>query len=103
MNQPSRPFELVVDQAETPQAPPASPPQRPAPVLNRVAIEMMSMALSALGQKALVALSACFSLLLVGSTFVLWFMTPDPNPHQIASLSIYAAFVLAAIYLNRRK
>lgn len=98
MNQPSRGFQLVEDQAE-PQAA-ASPKQ---PFINRVSIEMMSMALGALGQRALVALAACFTLLTVGSAFWLWLSIPDPNPHQLVSLSIYAAFVLAANWLVRRK
>ena len=98
---PSPRFELVEDAPVEAPAPQVVPPKPP--VLNRVAIEMMQMALVALSQRALVALSACFSILLVGSAFVLWYLTPDPNPHQIVSLGMYAAFVLAAIYLNRRK
>lgn len=103
MNQVSRPFELVADQAETPPQAPAPPPQPKAPVLNRVAIEMMQMALSALGQRALVALAACFTLLTVGSAFWLWMSIPDPNPHQLISLSIYAALVLAINVIAGRK
>lgn len=106
MNQPqSRAFELVVDQAE-PAIPPAAPqaPAPPkAPVLNGVAIEMMRMALTALAQRALVALSACFTLLTVGSAFWLWFLTPEPTDRQIVSLTIYALFVLAINVIVRRK
>ena len=102
MTQVSRPFELVVDQ-EIEAAPPAPPPQPKAPVLNRVAIEMMGMALHALGQRALVALSACFTLLTVGSAFWLWMTIPDPNPHQLISLSIYALLVIAINVIVRRK
>jgi len=103
--QPLRPFELVVDQVEVaPQAPPqVAPPQPKAPVLNRVAIEMMNMALMALGQRALVALAACFTLITVGSVFVLWYLTPAPTDRQIISLTIYAAFVLAINVIVRRK
>lgn len=105
MNQPQlRPFELVVDQAE-PAIPPAAPqaPAPPkAPVLNGVAIEMMRMALTALAQRALVALAACFTLLTVGSAFWLWFLTPEPTDRQIVSLTIYALFVLAINVIVRR-
>lgn len=96
----SRPFQLVEDQAEAPQV--AAPAPAKAPVLNRVSIEMMSMALSTLSQRALVALAACFTLLTVGSAFWLWFVTPDPTDRQIISLTIYAAFVLAINVIVRR-
>lgn len=103
--QPLRPFELVEDPVEpraAPQAPAAPPPQK-APVLNGVAIAMMQMALVALGQRALVALAACFTLLTVGSAFWLWYLTPDPTDRQIISLTIYAVFVLAINFIVRRK
>lgn len=98
----SRPFQLVEDPAETPQlAAPASQPKQP--FINGVSVQMLSMALAALSQRALVALAACFTLLTVGSAFWLWLSIPNPNPHQIVSLSIYATFVLAANWLVRRK
>lgn len=103
----SRPFELVVDQVEAPvvapPAPQAAPPKQKAPLLNGVAIAMMQMALVALGQRALVALAACFTLLTVGSAFWLWYLTPEPTDRQIVSLTIYALFVLAINVIVRRK
>lgn len=100
-----RPFELVADQVEPAVAPSAPAPaaSQKTPVLNGVAIAMMQMALVALGQKALVALAACFTLLTVGSAFWLWYLTPEPNERQILSLSIYAVFVLAINWIVRRK
>jgi hypothetical protein len=97
----SRPFQLVEDQAEAPQVVAPTPAKQP--VLNRVSIEMMSMALTALSQRALVALAACFTLLTVGSAFFLWWQTPDPTDRQIVSLTIYAAFVLAINVIVRRR
>jgi len=64
---------------------------------------MLGMALAALSQRALIALSACFTLLTVGSAFWLWMSIRDPNPQQIISLTIYAGFVLAANLIVRRK
>ena len=95
-------FELVDDPVEAPR--PAAPPaQSKTSVVDWGALQLLGVALPALSQRALAALAARFNLALVGSAFALWFMTPDPNSHQITSLGIYAAFVLAAIYLNRRK
>lgn len=104
--QPLRPFELVDDRIEAPPpqaAPQVAPPQQKASPLNSVAIAMMQMALVALGQRALVALATCFTLLTVGSCFWLWYLTPDPTDRQIVSLSIYAIFVLAINVIVRRK
>lgn len=100
MTQQSRRFEVVDDQAE-PVAVPA--PALKQPILNRVSVEMMSMALTALSQRALVALASCFTLLTVGSTFFLWWQIPAPSDRQIISLTIYAAFVLAINIIVRRK
>lgn len=103
MSQVSRPFELVVDQVEAPQAPQVAPPQPKASALNGVAIQMMTMALGALSQRAVVALAACFTLLTVGSAFWLWYLTPEPSDRQIVSLTIYALFVLSINIIVRRK
>ena len=94
-------FELVDDQVEAPR--PAVPAPTKTSAVDWGALQLLGIALTALSQRALVALSACFNMALVGSAFALWYLTPDPNPHQITSLGMYAAFVLAAIYLNRRK
>lgn len=99
--QASRPFELVVDQEAEP-ARVAAPPQSKPSVLNGVAIQMMTMALGALSQRAVIALATCFTLLTVGSAFFLWWQTPDPTDRQIVSLTIYAAFVLAINVIVRR-
>jgi hypothetical protein len=102
MSQASRAFQLVEDPAETPQA--AAPaPQPRQPFINGVSVQMLSMALSALSQRAITALAACFALLTVGSAFFLWWQTPAPTDRQIVSLTIYAAFVLAINVIVRGK
>lgn len=98
MTQGSRRFEVVPDDA--PPVPEAAPKQ---PFVNSVSVTMLGMALAALGQRAIVALSACFTLITVGSVFVLWFMTPDPTDRQIVSLTIYAAFILLINTLHIRR
>ena len=68
-----------------------------------VAIAMLTVALQALSQRALVAVSDLFTLLTVLSAFWLWTSIPEPNDRQIVALSIYALFILSANYLVRRK
>lgn len=93
----SRPFQLVEDDDQADAAPTA--PAATQPRIQRVSTDMLVMALKALSQRTLVALLQLFTLLTVGSAFFLWLSTPDPNVHQIVSLSIYAMFVLLANWL----
>lgn len=74
-----------------------------APVDNAVAIAMLTVALKALSQRALVAATDLFTLVTVASAFWLWWSIPTPNDRQIIALSIYAAFVLAANWIVRGK
>lgn len=95
----SRPFERVTDPEPELRV---NPPQ-PTPFAQSVSIQMLGMALAALGQRALISLSACFTLLTVGSAFWLWLSTPNPTDKQIVSLTIYAIFVIAINIIVRRK
>ena len=67
-----------------------------------VATKMIYMALAALGQRFVVALASLFTIATVGSAFVLWLLTPDPNTKQLISLGIYALLVLAINVIVRR-
>ena len=86
----------VVGGTETEQA-------EPAEQASAAHVVMLTIALKALSQRALVALADLFTLLTVGSAFWLWSTIPAPNDRQIVALSIYALFVLAANYIVRRK
>jgi hypothetical protein len=77
-------------------------PQAPAPA-TPIQVAMLTLALKALSQRALTAAMDLFTLITVSLGFYLWLLTPDPNEHQIVSLSIYAAFTLAANWIVRRK
>lgn len=120
MVQPQRGFTLVDDLPEqSPEHPQQSqdridipsdflvPPAPKKPRIDAVSAEMLRMSLHALSQRAAIALSqllaTTFILLTVGSVFVLWYLTPDPTQTQIASLTIYAGFILAINYLNMRR
>ena len=90
-------FQLVG--SETPPAP---------PVLDRSVAEqrltgLLLMSLRALSQRAVVALSALFTLALAGSAFALWWsVLPNPSVLQLAGLGMYAGFVLALEFVRRK-
>jgi hypothetical protein len=57
----------------------------------------MLLALTALSQRTVVALSRLFTLATVASAFWLWLLIlPHPDTLQLAGLGMYALFVLAA-------
>lgn len=66
------------------------------------AIAMIQIALVALSQRALTALASLFTLMTVGSAFVLWLLIPDPNVHQLVGLGMYAIMVLAINIVVRK-
>lgn len=92
----AEPFRIVEDE-ETEPAPPKTS------TADTIGIEALRIGLSALSQRALVALSRLFTLLTVASAFTLWWrVLPDPSVFQLVGLSIYAAFVLTANLIVKR-
>jgi hypothetical protein len=63
---------------------------------------MLMMGLKALSQRALIALSACFTLITVGSCFWLYMSRTSLDPQQLVLCGMYAIFVLAANIIVRR-
>lgn len=87
-------FEVVGGtETDKPAAPQATPTQ----------ILMLTLALKALSQRALTAATDLFTLITCAGAWWLWHTIPDPTQNQIVSLSIYAAFTLAANWIVRRK
>lgn len=80
---------------------PVEVPDEPSKAETAAASALM-LALKALSQRAIAATKDVFTLLSVGSGFVLWLNIPDPKPTQIVALSIYAAFILAANVIVRK-
>ena len=68
-----------------------------------VAIAMLTIALKALSQRALVAATDLFTLITCAGAWWLWYLTPEPTYQQIVHNSIFALFVLAANFIVRRK
>ena len=90
MDEPRRAFEVVENDA--PPAKATSP-----------AAGLLVLALKALSQRALAAITDLFTLLTVASAFWVWCSVLDPNVLQIVHHSIYGVFVLAANWIVRRK
>ena len=73
---------------------------RPEPQLG---VELLALGLKTVSQRFVAALINLFTLVTMAGTWFLWYKTPDPNPTQIVSLTIFAGFVLVANWLVRRK
>jgi hypothetical protein len=86
-------FEVVPDLEE----PVVQPQEHPA------ALSMVMLALKSLSQRALVAIDNLFMLLTVGSVFWLAMSIPHPDTFQLVEIGMYAAFVLAANWIVRRR
>lgn len=69
-------------------------------LVDRAGTQALILGLKTLSQRTAAALAELMS---VGSAFVLWYLHPDPNIYQIASLSIYALFVLACVWMVRKR
>ena len=87
-----RKFEVVQDDA---------PPERPNRAANTAAVQTLLLAIKVMSQRAFVALLDSFALIVVALVFWVWMQTPDPNPYQIVSLTLFALFGLAAIAFVR--
>lgn len=64
---------------------------------------LLLLALKALSQRAIAAIADLFFLATTISAWWLWWSTPKPDSYQIVSLTIYAAFVLAANWIVRSR
>lgn len=98
-------FEVVEDDSlpEFPQAA-ATPKFEPrSDLATDLGLRTLALGLKTLSQRTIAAIADLFFLVTVGSAFWLWYLAPDPTDRQIVALTIYAAFVLAANWLVRRK
>jgi hypothetical protein len=90
-----RKFEIVEDPAQDEGQAPST--------LSDLGAQALWLGLQTLSKRALIALDNLFCLLTVFSAFFLWYKIPNPSIDQIIALSVYAAFVLAANVIVRRK
>lgn len=91
----------VVGQETTLDSFPVEQPK--SPIGTKIATDAITLALTALSQRAVTGLAALFTLLTVASAFVLWYVTPDPNVYQLIKLALYGVFVLGANWIVRRR
>lgn len=87
---------------EVPDSPPTPPVRNPA---EQAALNLLLMSLKALGQRAVVALAALFTLVAAVSVWWLFYMvlSADPTTHQLTGLGLYSLFVLAIHVVKRRQ
>lgn len=99
----------ILDEKEVPDAPhpsviAAAHAQRAAEAQKQqqAAINMISIALKALSEKALIAVSNLFTLAAVGSVFFLFYkVLPAPSYETLAGLTLYGLFVLFVEKIRR--
>ncbi len=93
MSTPERKWEVIQDES----------PEEVAPSRPELGVDLLALGLKTVSQRFVAALVNLFTLVTMAGTWFLWYETPDPNPAQIVSLTIFAAFVLAANWLVRRR
>lgn len=98
MASPARNFELIGEQTV---APPAAPQNSDS--LAKANMEMLLLALRALSQRAMTAVTNLFTLGLVVAVWVLLArVLPDPTPMQLGGIAGFAAFCLAIDVVRRK-
>jgi hypothetical protein len=86
-------------EAEQPQPTPP-PPQQPSQSAQHAATSMLLLALRALSQRALVAITQLFTLITVGSAWWLWYAAlPNPTITQLVELGLYGVLILLLNWL----
>ena len=79
-------------------------PAAAAPAQDSQAAKMILLALQALSQRAVIALSSLFTLIAVASAWALWYsVLAQPNAEQLIGCGMYAGFILAVEIVRRRR
>lgn len=88
---------------QAPVGPPQAPPA-PRPRAEAATTSVLLMALKAVSQRTLIAVSQLFTLATAGSAFWLWFVTlPAPSILQLVGLGLYGLLILALNWLVLRR
>lgn len=100
----ARGFEAIAEQ-DIPTIPPkpADKPQSNVAQDAHIATQMLLLALKALSERAIVALSALFTAGGLASAWWLWStILPNPSVLQLVGIGMYAVFLLALEFVRRR-
>lgn len=93
----------AVAEAEAQQTVAAIAPSRPSRLDNALT-GMLTMALTALSKRFVIALAALGDILMIGSVFVLWYRVIDmPSILQLVGLGLYAIFIASLVVCRRRQ
>ena len=95
-------------EAQAPQRPRVAPAQQPQEARHAqeqaAAIQLLRVALVALGQRFIIALAALRGLVLASAVFALcWAISHNPTFNQIALAAMFAVFVIVLEVAGRRK
>jgi ABC-type siderophore export system fused ATPase/permease subunit len=91
----------IIDETETPDVRP-----QPRPAANQqqdAAFSALMLALKAMSQKTVIALSKLAALAMVGSVFWLFMSIPNPSTNQIVWGGMYSVFILLLTFLMSRR
>ncbi len=85
----------IIDENDAPQA-------RPQPQGQDAAFNALMLALKAMSQKTVIALSKLATLAMTGSVFWLFMSIPNPSTNQIVWGGMYSVFILLLTFLMHR-
>lgn len=72
--------------------------------IDQIAFDTILLALKALSQRTIIALSQLFTLLTCISAFALWYsVLPNPNSYQLVGLTLYGGFILLLHVVKRKE
>ena len=70
---------------------------------NKIAQQMLMLALKTFSQRAVIGASNLFTLGLMAASWVLWSrILPEPSPMQLVGAGMWAVFILAIEFVRRR-
>jgi hypothetical protein len=91
----------IIDEVESPEV---RPQPRPAAAQQQdAAFGALMLALKAMSQKTVIALSKLAALTMVGSVFWLFMAIPNPSTNQIIWGGMYGLFILTTLFLMSRR
>ncbi len=80
----------------------ASQTSEPEAMVGVALVDFLSLLLSVLSQRAILALSHLLPIIALASGFFLWWQVlPDPSDRQLIGVGLYAAFMLALLVVRR--